>query len=636
MAKVHMLDQHTINQIAAGEVIENPSSIVKELVENSLDAGATEISISIRVGGRELIVVSDNGCGMSKEDALLCLQRHATSKINRFEDLEQVFTLGFRGEAIPSISSVSQFQLLTSDNDQGDATLVQVNGGKDISVTSAARTRGTTIEVRSLFFNVPVRRNFQRSVNYDTNEVYRTVANLALGNPSIRFEFFNNEEVAYSLSQNLQGDEHQKLANRIVELMGIEFFDALRPVDITEQGYRFWGFIGTPNFVKHNRTGQYFFVNGRTVVIPLLSNALKEAYGTRISQQKFPVCILHIEVPAQKVDVNVHPQKREIRLQEDSKIRQLFIQGIERSLSRGYTPVNLEKVEEKPFAWDLPAAASQNSDFSLPVMPEKFQKEHLACYKEMLLDVPNSLNVVPDPVPMMEFPKPTVEYVAEPMIQAAPPVEKSEALPLEWIQPQVIGKYKNYLLIDMASVTVLPPYIKPYMSQGILILDLVGAKMRILFENLLNNSSENINSQKLLLPLIVEFTPLEVKSIEHLLEDLQNIGIEIRLFGEEAFIIDALPQYLPEDWMHTILSEMVESASSLIALEKLQQQRKEAIALAIVKSLYTTAKKHSITEESSLLNALMGCKNPYENPLGKPLFTVWESDELDKKFRRFS
>lgn len=324
MNRIRILSEHTINKIAAGEVIENTASVVKELVENSLDAGATEIEIEIRGGGRQLIRVSDNGCGMDRDDALLCFERHATSKLKELEDLQTIETMGFRGEAIPSIASISKLTLLTCPHGKETGTLVKVEGGHIKQIVSAPCSQGSTFEVKDLFYNVPVRKNFQRSPAYDVQEIHKMLTKISLAHPECRFSLISNQEVLLSAKRD-------DLRGRIEEVLGKEFCQALKETKISE-GIALQGFFGEPAWSRQNRSGQYLFINKRAVVNSLVSYALQEGYGPSLPPQRYPIYVLHLTLPGHLVDVNVHPQKKEVRLRQEQELKNLLIKGVQKTL----------------------------------------------------------------------------------------------------------------------------------------------------------------------------------------------------------------------------------------------------------------------------------------------------------------
>ena len=362
--RIRVLDETVINQIAAGEVIENPSSVVKELTENALDAGSTDILIEIQTGGRQLIRVSDNGSGMSKDDALLSLERHATSKLREIDDLEAMHTMGFRGEAVPSIASISKFTILTAQTDE-KATLIRVEGGKIFECTDAVRDPGTTIEVCNLFYNVPVRKKFQKSPSYDRNEIVKMLTRIALANPEVGFSLNSDGKRVFSFPG-------QSREERIEELLGPEFIRSTR--EIPE------GRIGLPSYTRNNRSGQYIFLNKRPIFCPAISRAVLAGYGTAMQSQRHPVFILYLELDGDVVDVNVHPQKKEVRLRNEFEIREKLIESVSKafqndSIQYEYEEKPLEVREEiisypamdEPLPWEEPV----EEELELPIVERK-------------------------------------------------------------------------------------------------------------------------------------------------------------------------------------------------------------------------------------------------------------------------
>lgn len=368
-SKIRVLDERTINQIAAGEVIENPASVVKELVENAIDAGSTDICIEIKGGGRQLIRVSDNGCGMIQDDALLCLERHATSKIRNVDDIYAIGTMGFRGEAIPSIAAISKFTLMTCYKGENKGTMVSVEGGKILQSTPVVHAPGTTVEVKSLFFNVPVRKKFQRSPAYDANEILKMISQIALGYPEIKFQLMSDQKTILTApTTNSEATFQEKLKQRIKDILGMDFVETSYSVSGAQEGYKLQGLIGMPAFTRHNRSGQYLFINRRAVVSPLIGYAVRAGYGTTLSTQRHPVYALHLTVPGELVDVNVHPQKREVRLRQEQILREMVVAAIRDALQQNPQPT-VEVVS-------LPASfPEEKHHFSLPDVPLQFRRE---------------------------------------------------------------------------------------------------------------------------------------------------------------------------------------------------------------------------------------------------------------------
>jgi DNA mismatch repair protein MutL len=351
-SKIQILDEATINQIAAGEVIENPASVVKELVENAIDAKASEIKVVTKAGGRQLICVTDNGCGMNEEEIELSVERHATSKIKRSSDLYKLSTLGFRGEALATVSAVSKLMIASATADDPGAALF-IEGGKKIKKTPFARQRGTTVEVASLFYNVPARRKFQKSIGHDTTEMGRMLIDLALSHPFLSFEWIHDDKVQFSLSSK------QTLPSRIETLLGLGYCNEMISIEHTEGEYALHGFISLPCASLPSRKGQYLFVNDRAITSAFLSDVIQEAFGERISSSRFPHFILYLKAPASTIDVNIHPRKKEIRFQETEHVKNLGLNGVRGALESHFAPVIRSRIDFVP------------APLSAPVMPNR-------------------------------------------------------------------------------------------------------------------------------------------------------------------------------------------------------------------------------------------------------------------------
>lgn len=368
---IRVLSEDTINKIAAGEVIENPASVIKELIDNSLDAGATHISVEIKGGGFQLIRVSDDGCGMGSDDAVLCFERHATSKIADIEDLTTLQSMGFRGEALASIASISRVTLTTA---QEEGFQVEVEGGKVLSILPASRPRGTTFEIRSLFYNVPARRKFQKSPTAAAAEIHKLLTTMALAHPERGFTFIANEETVLNLFPHQAGTFEEKLHQRIKDLFQDNFLANERLISHEKDDYQLTGYLGGTNASRLNRTGQYLFVNRRPITSQQVAFAVKEGYGQRLDQDRFPVFVLHLTLPPQLLDVNVHPQKKEVRFQQGDFLRQYVKQAV----IRAFTPDTIDRIEEPRKEFDMQAWESKLLlREEAPIEPVLFEAEQV-------------------------------------------------------------------------------------------------------------------------------------------------------------------------------------------------------------------------------------------------------------------
>lgn len=341
--RIQILSDEAINQIAAGEVVDSPASVVKELVENAIDAEASKITIEIVGGGLKLIRVSDDGMGMGRDDALLSIQRHATSKIRSAHDLFHVKTQGFRGEALAAIASVSKMEIVTAEEGQL-GTKLQIEKGEIVKIGSVARTRGTTIEVDSLFYCVPARKRFQKAAAAIGAEIFRLVSNLSLGHPEVGFELISNGQ------RSLFVMGPSSLEERAREILGQEFLAGKFPLEFAEGEIVLKGFLGSPTNVRPNRTGQHLFINRRLVSCQVLQEAIREGYGTRIDDKRHPLFLLHLSIPSDLVDVNVHPQKTQVRLREEELLRSVFSRAVEKALA---VRSEMPRVSFAPRAFDF-------------------------------------------------------------------------------------------------------------------------------------------------------------------------------------------------------------------------------------------------------------------------------------------
>jgi DNA mismatch repair protein MutL len=601
-SKIRILSELTINQIAAGEVIENPASVVKELVENAIDAGSSHLKIEILGGGFQLIKIADDGLGMSPEDAVLSLERHATSKIADVEDLFTLKTMGFRGEALSSIAAISKMRLLTA-LENAPAAAIEVEGGKVVHVGPAARCRGTSIEVRSLFYNVPARRKFQKSPAASSAEITRIITHLALAHPEIGFELVFQNRPHFSLPASTGEELLALLKRRADALLGDEFVSSCRdfllhpaPSDcvnlsaskshnltgwgVKEKGWEGVGLIAEPMFSRHNRSGQHLFINRRPVFCPPISYAIRDAYATRLNSDKHPVYLLHLTIPAHLVDVNVHPQKKEVRLREESLLKSAL-----------HSAVNASLAAAEPLRSD---ATTFSSFFSQP-----------------------------DHSPF-----------SEPLVfRESMEVFEVQELPLE-IPVRPIGIHGCYLLIDAASM---PPFIFQDLchtqSLGVVWMDIPAAEARIHLEALLENAGKQPSSQGLLFPVSFHFTRAEAELLKTHLDLLQNLGLQVREAAESAFIVDGIPPFMKEEDLRASLIEII---GELQGLER-DASRGEALLRRLGATLSRKtrfrSRLYSQQEALQIAQKLLKAADPLHCPQGKKTFFHVREEEIENYFR---
>ena len=580
MSRVRLLSDTLASQVAAGEVIERPASVVKELVENSIDAQAQAIEVMIRRGGISLIRVTDDGTGMDRDDALLCLERHATSKIRTVADLATVGTLGFRGEALPSIASVARFRLTTREKEAVVGTEVIVSGGRIETVRDGGEAPGTQVEVRSLFYNLPARRKFLRSENTETRNVEHQLNLQAIAHPSISFSLVRDERVVFQLPAA------KSLRDRIRDLMGSELLARLLEVKTAHGKLRVSGFVGQAGVSRASRTQQFVFVNGRAVENPVVGAALKEGYHTALMKGQFPVTFLFIELPPVEVDVNVHPAKREVRFRDPAGVREAVVAAIRRTL------------ESDRSNWQ--------EQFRGPTVPEvPFVRQAEAMMPSKGVAHPNF------PVEMQE-----------------PAVTDKRFSPNEERRPAAEHQFRilgilNKLYVLMENV------------EGLVLVDQHAAHERILFEELRRRMEEKgVPSQRLLLPQVIELAPRDAEWIERNLPTLQKMGLGVEEFGRHTFKLESLPPFLSGAEPGRLLQDVIDSLKSASNNSSPLRLGEEMIAKTVCRHAVKANDLLRQPEVEKLIRDLLECELPYCCPHGRPTMIQISLGELEKKFGR--
>ena len=626
---VRVLPLHVANKIAAGEVVERPASVVKELVENALDAGARKISVSVTQGGRKLVAVQDDGCGMTKDDAVLSLERQATSKIRDVTDIEEIDTLGFRGEAIPSIASVSRFTLTTRRADDDEGTLIQVNAGTLAEVRTAGCPPGTLVEVRDLFCNVPARRKFLRAYATEESHVRDVFTIHALAHPSVGFSLTVDGRELYRLAPA------DNLADRIRDLFGDEFLaNALtlggnRTIEQSEQsnnrGISVSGLIEKPNLSAPTRRNQYVFVNGRPATSASVAYALREAYPRRAGDAR-PAAVIFIKLPPNQVDVNVHPTKREVRFRDNVAVKSAVMEAIDKALNNRQAAESVPRCvlpSEQPInrpADQVQTAKAETSTLGRPVSCSAGQMNNrpsaqVPLKRDLPSDQPTDRpadRIAPQPVPV------ETEFILSDDCQ--------RSKPWQWFK-FLAQSASGYLLIETDS--------------GIVTINPHAARERIAYEKLLQTSNakpqtSNVQpqtSQPLLIPETVHLSPVDAARIKASLPTIMAMGFQLEEFGRDTFKIDAVPQLIgamsPSTILSTIASDLSESGA-----KRGDRWREELIAKSIAKSF--AGASLALTEDGAvkLVEELCACRMPYVCPRGKPVMIFTSTRELDRKFAR--
>lgn len=582
MGKIQILDEASINKIAAGEVIERPASVVKELIENSIDAGADNIRIEVTKSGKGSIRITDNGCGMSKDDAALSYVKHATSKIRKIEDIETVNTMGFRGEALSSISAIANVEIITKTKDELSGTKVIIQGGKLISIAETGAPDGTTITVNDLFYNTPVRKKYLKSDAVELTHIIDIVSRIAPGHNNISFSLFNN-------GKELLRSPAAELKDTIVHIYGQEIAREMLPVNLESAIVRITGFVSRPSLTRGSLDYQSFYVNDRNINSRAIGFALRDAYGTLMPRGRFPIAVLKIYVDPREVDVNVHPTKNQVRLDHERDICDLVTQAVKNALSHRDLIPDI-KIPTQQLLYETPAAGS----FDV--------KETVSDFRPSVKDTERRLR-------------------------------RSERASME---RENIGGAEIEIGIEMPDVKVLGQvdslYILAETKNGLMIIDQHAAHERIFFD--LIRESKRDDSQELIVPINIELDPRERLLIKDTIPYLEEFGFRISEFGHDSFAVTAVPIVLGklEDpgMVHDIISDILSEGKIKEETGIFERVTKSIACRSAIKA----GADCSGSQMESLIKQLFKTQNPYTCPHGRPTMVSFNRQELDKLFKR--
>jgi len=630
MNRIHLLPEHVANQIAAGEVIERPASVLKELLENSLDAGATQVDVQIGAGGRSLVAVTDNGCGMSKDDALLCLERHATSKLRDSDDLDRIASYGFRGEAIPSIASVSKFRLRSREPDAIAGTEIIIDGGKLRDVHEVGLAPGTQIEVRSLFYNLPARRKFLRTEPTESAHIRHTMLLAGLARPDVGFTLTMDEQAP---QRWIPGED---LRQRLVSIFGAEWADLTVPIEASTGELRLHGFIGKPGVSRAARNEELFFINQRPVENRTLHFGLLEGYHNSLMKGRYPVAILFLEMDPSGVDVNIHPAKREVRFHDDFTIRHFVVKSVQEALKDfSGTPATKFTFDERSSdvaavydrRSDVPSVSAALSTSGLPQMPPALPEANAIEQKD-------SDGHRPPLQTATELPPLELERESEPLA-----VQPTLSLPEETV-PHRIAPRPEPLITNRLGLHVIGCVAQLYLvaesPEGLVLIDQHAAHERVLFEQMLKRMAlQDPASQQLLFPVTLEFLPREADFLLAQVETLQQAGVGITRFGPSTFLVDALPAMVKArdvaEFIRTIVTDLQQEGGETRKGRRLSE---EIVAKTVCRHAVKANDALKPAEWDMLLHDLLACDLPYTCPHGRPTMIQLSLAELDKKFGR--
>ena len=670
MPHIQVLDQVTIDKIAAGEVIERPASVVKELVENAIDAGATSVTVEIKDGGISLIRIMDNGCGIEHDEVRSAFLRHSTSKIRTVEDIAHIRSLGFRGEALSSIAAVTQTELITKTPDAELGTRYVIEGGKEVALEETGAPNGTTFLVRQLFYNVPARRKFLKTPVTEAGHIQDLLIHLTLSHPEVSFLFISNGQ------EKLRTSGSGKLKDVIYQVYGRDVAANLLDIDYEKGGLRISGYLGKPVITRGNRNFENFFVNGRYVKSPMISKSLEDAYRDFTMQHKFPFAVLHFHVDGEEIDVNVHPTKMELRFQRQQEVYNTVFEGVHRRLLEPEliqkaevpdpvmvpeTPAPEKKPEERvkpgesPFLLkpktavkpepaaatyaapaNGPAASSAAAPAASPAAEapdtqeahdedyfiRKMRERVMAYHERSSSAEVSGADRIYRPEKQEERIRESVKYAAE---------SKPEQLDLfeeHFLKREVRAEYK---LIGQVFDTY---WLVQYLD-SLYIIDQHAAHERVLYERTLKGMKDRaFTSQYLSPPIILSLTMQEAELLRENMDRFARIGFEIEPFGGEEYAVRAVPDNLFSIAKKELLMEMIDDLADGISTSMTPELIDEKVASMSCKAAVKGNSRLSAQEVDALIGELLTLDNPYHCPHGRPTIIAMTKKELEKKFKR--
>ncbi len=616
---IKLLPDSVANQIAAGEVVQRPASAVKELLENALDAGADKIQLIIKDAGKSLIQVTDNGCGMSATDARMCFERHATSKINKAEDLFAIRTMGFRGEAMASIAAIAQVELKTKRYEDELGTLIQIEASEVINQEAWAGNSGTTISVKNLFYNIPARRNFLKSNPVEMRHIIDEFQRVSLAHPEIFFTLHHDGQEVFHLPAT-------QLKQRIIHLLGNNYNEKLVPLDEQTSIIQVKGFIGKPAFAKKTRGDQFFFVNNRFIKDGYLNHAVMIAYDQLLPDDCFPLYVLFIEIDPAKIDINVHPTKTEIKYQDEKAIYAIIRSAVKRSLGRyNITPTldfNQETafqgmITDKPIHEITPPSINFNPNFN------PFQEERKSSSKEIpfLRNLEDKKGIPSNWDTLYEIASKKEDEQQHFQLNSGKSISINEGAIENLSGRQVFQLHQKYIITQIKS--------------GFMLVDQQAAHERILYERFLVQLDQNKGvSQQSLFPQTVTLNTTDFALANELLPDFQALGFQIRDFGKNTLVIEGVPADIPENNdLAVMLEELIEGFKNNHSILKLD--KRDNLARTLAKNSAIKAGTTLETEEmNDLIDQLFACQLPNMAINGKQIIIKITLEELTERFAK--
>ena len=594
---IKLLPEHVANQIAAGEVVQRPSSVVKELLENSIDSGAKKISLLIKESGRTLIQVVDNGCGMSEKDALICFQRHSTSKITNAADLFNLSTKGFRGEALASIAAISHTELITKTKSNEIGTFIKIEGNKITQNKPIVSNEGSSISVKNLFYNVPARRNFLKSDNVEVRHIINEFHRVALAHPEIHFEFDNNDNQLFSLPIS-------NIRQRIVNIFGSKSNEKLVPVNETTEVLKLSGFIFKPEFSKKSRGEQFFFVNNRFIKSPYLNHAVNSAFEGLINTGYNASYFLFLDVDPKRIDINIHPTKTEIKFDDDHTIYAILRSAIKHSLGQFNISPILDFDRDKNL--DIPYKyASMSSSNNIEV------------------EVNHNFNPFDKSQNELNFKDLNQSQDNQQLEYSAFQGDLNSQLDLD----DDLNHESNSSVFQLKN-----KYLVNKIKSGLVIINQNRAHQRILYENFLKYITVQGNdSQKLIYPIDVQLSIKEIAIIENFKTQLNNSGFLFDTINNDTLSFSSLPSSIEKDNLESIIRSLLDNITNEIPDDNFSQT--DMISKSLSKSMAIKNGQHlSVNEMDFIVNGLFACKEPNTSPFNKRTYITLTKEDLDNKF----
>lgn len=610
MAKINILNQEISSKIAAGEVVDRPVSVVKELVENSIDAGSTAITVEIKGGGISFVRVTDNGCGIDEDDVVVAFERHATSKIFSEKDLDRIETLGFRGEALASIAAVSQVELITKTKENITGSLVEINGGVVAKKEEIGCPNGTTIVVKNLFFNTPARLKFLKKESTETGLVSDLIERLALTHPEISLKLINNGQTVVHTPGN--GDA----LTTVVSVFGRDISKGMIQVAHEEEGIKISGFVGKPEISRSNRNYQCIFINRRYIKNKTITSALEMAYKTMLTVNKYPVSVLYIDIDPSFVDVNVHPAKMEVRFNNEELIYNLVLSAVSSALKNDVLiPQIILSKQETP-------------DYELEQANKAVEKLQSMFKPEIIKETKEAYNI-----PVRES-KPNMTHKELPQTKSAKleetRIEVEQQTALKELEQSEIRITQNYKIIGQIFST----YIIIEMKEKMFVIDQHAAHERLKYKGLLKKHETTGGlSQSLIDPIVAEVSNSEFKKIEENIDTINDMGFEIEPFGDNTYLLRSVPYVLGENYAKEFFYEVVDRLAKT-KINNVLDFREELLYSMACKAAVKANRTLSGSEMQKLVEDVLNMDDAFTCPHGRPIIISISKYELEKMFKR--